>query len=188
MESHYKRKDCSFEFLPVGLNQTSMQYASLYLQWCKENSKTCLTKRLYFDILDTKFYLKFNWPQKDACDTCTQFYNLSRDQKTNMALEEHNDYLLEKNHARTFKLQVREKALSQDFAAAFDAQKVMWLPHGQTSSFYFTRRLRVMNFTVTNLTYLIPCTNCGMKVKPKKNHVKLLHASFNCLYDCVRMV
>ena len=35
--------------------------------------------------------------------------------------------------------------------AAFDLEKVLLCPHGQTSSFYYCKRLTLHNFTVTDI-------------------------------------
>ena len=35
--------------------------------------------------------------------------------------------------------------------AAFDLEKVLLSPHGQTSSFYYSRHLKNHNFTVTDI-------------------------------------
>ena len=60
VESHYRRKDCSFEFLPDGLNKSRMY--RLYIDWCNENGKTPQNQWLYFSIFDTQLNLKFNRP------------------------------------------------------------------------------------------------------------------------------
>ena len=37
VESHYRRKDCPYQFLPEGLTKTEMY--RLYIEWCRINSK-----------------------------------------------------------------------------------------------------------------------------------------------------
>ena len=59
----------------------------------------------------------------------------------------------DKDLARNIKQAAKEEA-SKDLtkcAAAFDLQKVLLTPYGQTSSFYYSRRLANHNFTVTEL-------------------------------------
>lgn len=43
------------------------------------------------------------------------------------------------------------KSIDKVLAAAFDLQKVLLCPYGQTSSFYYSRRLANHNFTITEL-------------------------------------
>ena len=104
-------------------------------------------------MFDTRFNLKFNRPQKDACDTCTSYKNLSQEQKTDAIEREQAEHLAEKDKARNFKMLTKENSTSHNdiVSAAFDVQKVMLLPQGETSSFYYTRRLHVTNFTITKL-------------------------------------
>ena len=151
VESHYRRKDCPYQFLPEGLTKTEMY--RLYIEWCRINSKSPQKKWLYFNVFDSRFNLKFNRPQKDACDTCTSYKNLSQEQKTDAIEREQAEHLAEKDKARNFKMLMKEKSTSHSdiVSAAFDVQKVILLPHGETSSFYYTRRLRVTNFTITKL-------------------------------------
>jgi len=63
------------------------------------------------------------------------------------------NHLKDKYLARNIKQVAKENA-SKDLtkcAAAFDLQKVLLTPYGQTSSFYYSRRLANYNFTVTEL-------------------------------------
>ena len=151
VESHYRKKDCPYQFLCEDLTKTEMY--RLYIEWCRINSKSPQKKWLYFNVFDTRFNLKFNRPQKDACDTCTSYKNLSQEQKTDAIEREQAEHLAEKDKARNFKMPMKEKSTSHCdiVSAAFDVQKVMLLPHRETSSFYYTRRLRVTNFTITKL-------------------------------------
>ena len=158
LESHYTRKNTKYEYLPDGLNLSKMY--RLYLVWCAERNVKAEPKGLYCRVFHSRFNLKFNKSKKDACDYCTSFNNIPLELLTEHAKEEHNSHLFEKDKAREFKKEMKMKAKETEcvVTAAFDMQKVLLLPHGETSSFYYSRRLRVTNLSITELDSMV--TRC----------------------------
>ena len=71
---------------------------------------------------------------------------------------------------------LKEKAANQDIvvAAGFDIEKIMLLPHGKCSPFFYSRRLRVTNFTVTKINSIDTFCFCGMRERPKKGSAKCI--------------
>ena len=178
VESHYRRKDGLFEFLRDGLNKSRMY--RLYIDWCNENRKTPQKQWSYFSIFDTRFNLKFNRPLKDVCDTCTKLDNFTEDQRTSSRVEKQNEHLSKKDRARKMKQSLKEKAANQDrvVAAAFDIEKVMLLPHGECSSFYYSRIRHVTNFIETKINSMD--TFCFLwHERETKNDLAKLHLAFS---------
>lgn len=78
---------------------------------------------------------------------------MPEDSKSEEDKDNHEAHLNEKNLAREFKRNLKAVATVDEgvVVAAFDMQKVLLLPHAEASSFYYSRRLRVTNFTMTNI-------------------------------------
>ena len=67
--------------------------------------------------------------------------------------DKHQKHIEEKNLARDYKtaMKLNAKHEKEVVVAAFDLGKVLLCPHGQTSSFYYCKRLKLHNFTVTDI-------------------------------------
>ena len=152
VDSHYVRKDSSCQYLPENLSVAEMH--RMYTEWCTQNNFETESYDTYYMIFKQQFNLKFKKPKKDQCDTCTTFQNLPDDLLTDELVLNQNNHLNEKNLARENKNKMKLKALNDEsvVAAVFDFQKTLLCPHGQTSSFYYTRRLKNYNFTITSLS------------------------------------
>ena len=149
LESHYVRREAKYEYLPSEL--TISQMYRMYLKWREEKNYPLETYGFYARIFRERFNLKFQKPKKDKCDTCEEFKNTPN--PTEEAKLSQKNHLKDKDLARNIKQAAKEEA-SKDLtkcAAAFDLQKVLLTPYGQTSSFYYSRRLANHNFTVTEL-------------------------------------
>ena len=149
VESHYVRKEAKYEYLPKELNVAEMY--RMYCKWCAEKGKTLESYSFYYRVFNERFNLKFQQPKKDKCDTCETFNNLpnpSTEEK-----ESQNRHINDKKYVREIKELCKTKAKEnvETLAAAFDLQKVLLCPHGQTSSFFYSRRLANHNFTITEL-------------------------------------
>lgn len=123
----------------------------MYLKWRDEKNYPLETYAFCARIFRERFNLKFQKPKKDNCDTYEEFKNtVSPSEEVKLAQKSH---LVDKDLARKIKTAAKEDA-SKDITkcvAAFDLQKVLLTPYGQTSSFYYSRRLANHNFTVTEL-------------------------------------
>ena len=60
-------------------------------------------------------------------------------------------HLEEKETARKLKERLKGEAKINKEVAAFDLQKILLSPFGETGSFYYSRRLISYNFTITEL-------------------------------------
>ena len=157
VESHYVRKASKFEYLPEELSVAAMH--RMYKEWCNEQGYTVESEDFYRNIFKTKFNLKFNKPKKDACDICVSYANTPADLRTKEMEEELQQHIKEKEMARDLKNNLKEQAKLQPskmVVAAFDMQKTLQSPHGDTSSFYYSRRLKTFNFTITNICTMKP--------------------------------
>lgn len=149
VESHYVRKEAKYEYLPSDLSVAEMY--RMYNEWCAKKSYPLEDYKFYLRVFNERFALKFQQPKKDKCDTCECYKNSS--QHTDEMKQSQRNHLRDKELVRQIKEKSKERASQQEnvLAAAFDLQKVMLCPHGQVSSFYYSRRLANHNFTVTEL-------------------------------------
>lgn len=107
------------------------------------------TERQYRDIFNNEFNLGFHQPKKDQCDVCV-VYNLAEgDAKENLR-EEFENHHQEKEKVRALKKIAKEKALNNASVAfcCFDLQRVLYVPDGHASGFFYNSKLSTYNFTV----------------------------------------
>ncbi|XP_060806519.1 uncharacterized protein LOC132903184 [Amyelois transitella] len=147
VESHYIRKDSSKLYLSGDLNFSIM--FQLYKEWAEENNilERVRTVRQYRDIVNKEMNICFFIPKKDQCDVCTAFKNCPDTQPA----EKFEEHMKNKDVARSLKKQDKIKATTHPetiTSATFDFQKILSTPHGETSSFYYKRKLSIFNFTV----------------------------------------
>ena len=152
VESHYICKDSSCQYVPKHLNVAEMH--RMYIQWCAFNDYSVKNYDTYYMIFKQHFNLRFKKPKKDQCDTCTAYKNTPNDLITDEMRSHQTKPLHDKELVRQYKENKKLNATSNDdiLIAVFDFQKTLLCPHGQTSSFYYCRRLRNYNFTITNLS------------------------------------
>ena len=155
VESHYVRKTSKAQYLPQELSLAEMY--RLYQNWCHENKYRCENYDFYRRVFSTRFNLKFQCLKKDLCSTCSAFKH--KPDKTDSDKEEHADHLKRKEQARNLKQKAKEKAKNEKdtVAAAFDLEQVLLSPYGQTSDFYYSRRLKNHNFTITEIDNMNTC-------------------------------
>ena len=158
VESHYVRKESKFQYSPEDLNIRKMW--KMYKDMCVAKSVEYENEQFYRKVFVEKFNLKFHRLKKDACDKCTSFLNTPDERRTDAMCEEFKSHQNEKEAAREFKNKMKEEAKDKsNFAVAcFDMEKVLLLPHGPTSSFYYAYRLRVANLTITDINSMT--THC----------------------------
>ena len=144
MENHYNRESSEQQYLASNLNIRKM-----YKLFVAENGKT-VEEHFYRKIFNEHFNLGFHQPKKDQCDVCIEYKNTIDQTKLEDAYQEH---LKNKHAARNLKTRVKELA-SKDKSltvAAFELQKVLSVPFGEHSDFFYKRKLTVYDLTVTNL-------------------------------------
>ena len=123
----------------------------MYELFTKENDgKSGVEEHFYRKVFSESFNLGFHQPKKDQCDVCIEYKNAIDKTKLEAKYQEHQK---NKQSARNLKTKMKEMA-SQDkslVVAAFDLQKVLSVPHGEHSDFFYKRKLAVYDLTVTNL-------------------------------------
>ena len=148
LSSHYVRKTCTAQFLPHELSISEMH--RMYLDHCREMNLTPENFDFYKRVFNSSFHLKFGKLKKDQCNTCSTYLN---GEKTDEKTEKHDKHLRDKDLARDLKNKKKEEAeqIEEVVAAAFDLEQVLLSPYGGTDAFYYSRRLKNHNFTVTEL-------------------------------------
>ncbi|GFO12813.1 tRNA uridine 5-carboxymethylaminomethyl modification enzyme mnmg [Plakobranchus ocellatus] len=110
----------------------------LYEEAYKEHERSPLDK--YRRIFDEEFNLAFHKPKKDQCEICTS----QRNNPTGEEKESFEEHLSNTLNAREMKEQEKLAAKTPFKAScAFDMEQILLSPHGQSSSFYYKRRLGV---------------------------------------------
>ena len=125
----------------------------MYLEWTVEKSYLLENYHFYSRVFHERLNLKFQRLKKDMCDTCETFKNAN---EANVTAEEklaQQNHLNDKNLVREIKdvAKVQAGIDKEMVAAAFDLQKVLLTPYGQTSSFHYSRSLKNYNFMVTEI-------------------------------------
>ena len=149
VDSHYVRLTAKAQYLPEELTVKAMH--NMYVEDHDGKGKV-KDYKFYHRIFTERFNLKFQKNKKDQCDKCEVFKNMPDEKKTPEIIEEHDMHIDEKDLARDGKSQMKTMGEEEDVvSAAFDLEKVLLVPHGQTSSFYYSKRLKIHNFTVTDI-------------------------------------
>lgn len=151
VESHYVRKNVKHQYLPQELTISHMH--GMYVKWCGEKGYVVENYDFYSRVFRERFDLRFQKPKKDECDRCTDFNNTPVEARTEEMIDQQERHVTDKEMAREHKIQMKEQAQNHPniIAAAFDLEKVLLCPYGQTSSFYYSKRLKVHNFTITDI-------------------------------------
>ncbi|XP_077976142.1 uncharacterized protein LOC144432013 [Styela clava] len=153
VQSHYVRKESKYQYLPPTLDVATMH--RMYIRFCAENNiENPLKYEAYLSIFHDNFNIKFHQPKKDRCDICDAWDNTKDSLRTTEIVKSKAEHDQEKNLSRVFKAQIKEKAQDNSHiqASAFDFQKTLLAPAGESSSFYYSMRLRNYNFTVSDIS------------------------------------
>ena len=102
--------------------------------------------------------LKIGTFEKDKCGECTTYNNTPDVLKTEEITRTYNDHLNEKNLCFQVKENLKKNCEEGSVVVAFDFQKTLLSPFGQTRTFYYSRRLKNFNFTITNIKTMV--TDC----------------------------
>ena len=156
VESHYVRKTAKCQYLPKELTVREMH--RMYVAE-RQGDEKAENYAFYFSVFSKRFNLKFQKNKKDKCNQCESFQNTPEDIRTEDQKEKQDLHLDEKENAREFKQKKKEEGKKNNvITAAFDLEKVLLCPYGQTSSFYYSKRLKLHNFTITDIEEMV--THC----------------------------
>lgn len=153
VESHYSRAHTEKRFLDSDLSISKMY--RLYVKWIEEKQirSHIVTERQYRDIFNYNFNFGFFKPKKDQCNDCTSYSNQSPSdkEKNKLNFEKHIEM---KNEARRIKNIDKAAATVNEHivTACYDFQKILQCPFGETSIFFYKRKLNLHNFTIYNLS------------------------------------
>ena len=101
VESHYVRKNMSYQYLPEEITIAEMH--RIYTKWCAETGYEPRSYKLYAEIFNKRFNLKFKKPNKDLCGNCTTFENTPANLRTSEIREAQEKHISDKELARTVK-------------------------------------------------------------------------------------
>ena len=95
--------------------------------------------------------MKFHIPKKNCCDFCVAYNNSPN--KSAELIEKYDLHQAQKNQCRKKKEELKAlgKACRNTLVAVFDLQKTFLCPHGDSSSFYYSLRLKLWNLSITNI-------------------------------------
>ena len=182
VESHYVRRGCKWEYLPEELSVKEMH--RMYKKYCAEKGYSKVESYdFYLRTFTSRFNLKFHKPKKDACDMCSIKENTPEKERSEEQIIAYKNHLNEKEAARKFKCDAKTKAAedSQTVVAAFDLQKTLLCPYGQSSSFYYSQRLRNYNFTITNINSMDSSCFLRNETEARKGSCEVATAVFKYL-------
>ena len=147
--AHYVRRDSKRQYIEVGLSVAKM-YAC-YVEWCRENRYKVGKKYLYHEIFYYDFNLGVYKPKKDQCSFCKEYNNAEEKEGLQSKYDQH---LINKETVRTAKEEAKQRSVNDNsfVCAIYDFQRVLPCPKGDTSTFYYKRKLSVFNFTVYDTT------------------------------------
>ena len=131
MESCFCIEGTKRQYLASNLNITKM-----YEFFVKENPNTEIQEHYYRKVLNENFNLGFHQPEKDQCDVCLEYRNTV--DKTQLQ-QKHDNHINSKNETRKLNTEIKELASTDDtiLAAAFNLQKVLPVPFGEHSYFFY---------------------------------------------------
>ncbi|KAE8740556.1 hypothetical protein FOCC_FOCC013920 [Frankliniella occidentalis] len=150
VESHYCRKDTTYEYLEEAVDSVANMYR-FYVEWMDINhvGKQKATLRQYTDQFNT-LKIKIFQPRKDLCDHCFSYENIPDEQRTPEVVECHQAHILQKDLAKSLYAEDREAFLKDPTVAvsSFDMEKTHLLPQCRAGEVYYSRKLNVNNFTI----------------------------------------
>lgn len=148
IESHYTRKNTTKHYIEGGRTITDIY--NDYLSNCKKDNVSFCNFNYFYNIFTNEFNLSFFQPKKDQCEVCVAYENASETDKVNLK-ESYDQHLVEKELSRKEKDNDKLILVDKAVLAVYDLQAVMPLPKGECSAFYYSSKLNVLNFTITDL-------------------------------------
>ena len=146
MPSHYCRSESNRIYLPPDF--TIRKCFELYKEKRLMNNEEMGSYNTFYDVFKS-LNLSIHNPKKDQCSTCTKFMN-APNPKTEKMYIEHEKHLRFKEEARMRKEEAKAIAGidTKTLCIVFDFQGILMCPKGETSVFYYSRRLSCLNFTI----------------------------------------
>ena len=155
INSHYCRAKTSKQYLDPSLNISKMY--DLCKEKCLEINEEPVKESYYRFIFNTAYNIGFHKPKTDRCDFC-ELYKVKNDNKIELTPEDvsaQQEHLAEKLAMREEK--GRDKEEEDILIVVFDLQNVVTLPKAEISSFFYKRKLTVLNYVKRKVT-----VQCGL--------------------------
>lgn len=173
VESHYVRKTSKYQYLPDQLSCAVMH--RLYVEECQKKKIKAEDYKFYNHVFNRYFNLKFQKPKKDRCDKCFAYEHTLDESKTPDLIAQHTTHLNDKNLARSYKNELKLMFQESDdtIVIAFDLEKVLLCPHAPSSSFYYSRRLKIHNLTFTNINNMETTCYVWSELEAKKGSCEI---------------
>lgn len=149
IESHYCRKDTTKEYIEGGKSVAELHRD--YVDQCKTDNLPYANYLMYFRIF-SDLNISFFQPKKDMCEDCVTYINASEEEK-GILRANYENHLSEKDLAREEKNTDKDKVSDSLIVAVYDLQAVLQCPRGSSSSFYYTSKINVFNFTIFELQH-----------------------------------
>lgn len=141
IDSHYCRSSSDKKYLPPELNLTKMY--NYYVEKTSEPLKI----HMYRKIFNYEFNMAFLQPKKDLCNKCFLFKNNRT--PTEKDRDNYKNHTMEKNMSKAERDLDRSNIDANQCIVCYDLQNVFSLPKGNSSIFFYKRKLNVFNLTAT---------------------------------------
>ncbi|CAG9760237.1 unnamed protein product [Ceutorhynchus assimilis] len=144
-ESHYSREGTSREFIDGGKSLADIHRD--YVAISKAKERHYANYLMFSRIFNTEYNISFFIPKKDQCEDCIAYFNASEEDKVTLK-EKYDTHLREKELSRQGKQNDKKNNDDNTIIAVYDLQAVLQCPRGDVSSFYYTSKLNVFNFSI----------------------------------------
>lgn len=143
IDSHYCRATSGRKYLEAGLS-----VAKMYNYYVEETPMP-LKVNMYRKIFNEEFNLSFWLPKKDLCNKCVLFKMNSN--PTADEIHSNDLHKAEKNMAKAERDMDRTNMDPNHCIICFDLQNVITVPKGNSSIFFYKRKLNVYNLTAMTI-------------------------------------
>ena len=107
VDSHNCRQTTKRQYLGANLNVSMMH--RLYMEAWRAVNKTPVSLRTYRDVFNTEYNLGFHRPSKDLCGMCTQYTNMSEEDRRDMQ-EDYDRHLSDHNQVTRLKQSYKDRS------------------------------------------------------------------------------
>ena len=142
VESHYVRRDSTYQYLSPDLNINKM-----YEMYKTKKGMSVACSYPFYKNVFNSLKIKFHRPKKDLCSVCLVA------EKSESKTPEYMEHKAEKEAVRKEMKQIVENSRNGENTAAlvFDLQQVIYVPISNMSDIFYRSRLSCFNFTVYNM-------------------------------------
>lgn len=173
IESHYTRAHTTRQFIDGSKSLADIHRD--YKAICEQKREPHASYPIFQQVFTKEYNISFFTPKKDKCVTCVAYENANESEKE-LLKTKYDEHLQEKEMSRAEKRHDKENF--EGILAVYDLQAVMQLPKGDTSVFYYTSKLNVLNFTI----YDLKTGSCECFVWDESNGHRGVNELGTCVY------